>query len=316
MQPARGTAPAVDRRGGQAVAGLDIYLFGVGRIRHQANDSAAELSPSIRALLGYLVLNRHQSHHRDVLANEFWSEVDESCARNRLSTRLWRLRRVLEPPGVDPGSYLLASRQGYVGFDPGSDHWLDVATFERAASQLIQASTDVLDRSEVEEFERVSATCCSDLLEGVDFPWLIIERERLSQLDSAANIRALEWFDRHDEPDRAVAAGRRVLKRDPLREDVHRKLIRLFCRSNQRSRAVRQFEECRTLLRVELGVLPLPETVAAAAEIARPGTEMGSHPVEVDTAIELIEAAARSLGLVVEELDSIVSSMRRLTPIN
>ena len=298
------------------MAGLDIYLFGVGRIRHQADDSAAELPPSIRALLGYLVLNRHQSHHRDVLANEFWSEVDESCARNRLSTRLWRLRRVLEPPGVIAGSYLLASRQGYVGFDPGSDHWLDVASFERAASQLIEASIDVLDRSEVEEFERVSATCCSDLLEGVDLPWLIIERERLSQIDSAANIRALEWFVRQDEPDRAIAAGRRVLKRDPLREDVHRKLIRLFCRSNQRSRAVRQFEECRTLLREELGVLPLPETVAAAAEIARPATEMGSHPIEVDTAIELIEAAAHSLGLVVEELESIVSSMRRLTPIN
>ena len=314
MPPAEGTALPVDRRGGQAVAGLDIYLFGVGRIRHQADNSAADLPPSIRAVLGYLVLNRHQSHHRDVLANEFWSEVDESCARNRLSTRLWRLRRVLEPPGVIRGSYLLASRQGYVGFNPGSDHWLDVAVFETAASQLVETSIDLVDRSQVEEFERISTNCCSDLLEGVDLPWLVIERERLAQLDSAANLRAFEWFVQHEDPDRAIAAGRRVLKRDPLREDVHRKLIRLFCRSNQRSRAVRQFEECRTLLREELGVLPLPETVAAAAEIARPATGIGGHPVEVETAIELIEAAARSLGLVAKDLDSIVSSMRRLTP--
>lgn len=296
------------------MAALDIYLFGVGRIHHRADDSAADLPPSIRALLGYLVLNRHQSHHRDVLANEFWSEVGETCARNRLSTRLWRLRRALEPPGVAPGSYLLASRQGYVGFDPGSDHWLDVGTFEGAAQQLVTTPEDLLDRSQVEVFERVSSTCCSDLLEGVDLPWLIIERERLSQLDSAANLRVLDWFARQDEPERAIAAGRRVLRRDPLREDVHRKLIRLFCRSNQRSRAVRQFEECRTLLREELGVLPLPETVAAAAEISRPASKVTNHPVEVETAIELIEAASRSLGLVVEELDSIVNSMRRLTP--
>jgi DNA-binding SARP family transcriptional activator len=296
------------------VAGLDIYLFGVGRIHHRADGSVADLPPSIRALLGYLVLNRHQSHHRDVLANEFWSEVDESCARNRLSTRLWRLRRVLEPPGVIPGSYLLASRQGYVGFNPGSDHWLDVATFERAASQLVETSIDALDRSEVEEFERVTTACCSDLLEGVDLPWLVLERERLSQLDSAANLRALEWFVRDDEPERAIAAGQRILKRDPLREDVHRKLIRIFCRSNQRSRAARQFDECRALLREELGVLPLPETVAAAAEISRPAAQSGSYPVEVEKAIELIEAAAHSLGLAVEELESIVSSMRRLTP--
>ena len=296
------------------VAGLDIYLFGVGRIHHRSDGAVADLAPAIRALLGYLVLNRHQSHHRDVLANEFWSEVDESCARNRLSTRLWRLRRVLEPPGVIPGSYLLATRQGYVGFNPGSDHWLDVATFERAASQLVETSIDALDRSEVEEFERVSSACCSDLLEGVDLPWLVIERERLSQLDSAANLRALEWFASHDEPERAIAAGRRILRRDPLREDVHRKLIRIFCRSNQRSRAARQFEECRALLREELGVLPLPETVAAAAEISRPAGQSETYPIEVETAIELIEGAARSLGLVVEELESIVSSMRRLTP--
>jgi DNA-binding SARP family transcriptional activator len=298
---------------GHAVAALDIFLFGVGRIRHQAVNSAADLPPSIRALLGYLVLNRNQSHHRDVLANEFWSEVDDACARNRLSTRLWRLRRVLEPAGVTAGSYLIASRQGHVGFNACSDHWLDVATFEEAATRLTEGPADTITRPQMEAFEQAAIACHSDLLEGVDLPWLVIERERLSQLYAAANLRALEWYERENDLDRAIAAGRRILQRDPLREDVHRRLIRLFCRSNQRSKAARQFDDCRTILREELGVLPLPETVAAAAEISRPSFEPRAQPLEIQTAVELIESASRALGLAARELDAIIQSIRELT---
>jgi DNA-binding SARP family transcriptional activator len=190
-----------------------------------------------------------------------------------------------------------------------------VDAFEHAASELVETPLGDLRRSTVESFEHVAAICCCDLLEGVDLPWLVIERERLSQLGAAGNLRALDWYAQAEEPELAIAAGQRILRRDPLREDVHRKLIRIFCSCNQRANAARQFEECRSLLREELGVLPLPETVAAAAGISRTTNVSASPPLmEVETALELIESAAHSLGLVVEELDTLVRSIRKLTP--
>jgi DNA-binding SARP family transcriptional activator len=59
-----------------------------------------------------------------------------------------------------------------------------------------------------------------------------------------------------------------VLDCDALPEDVHRELMRLLACNGQRALALRQFEVCRTLLKNELGIAPMRETVSLYREIA------------------------------------------------
>jgi len=67
----------------------------------------------------------------------------------------------------------------------------------------------------------------------------------------------------HDAADRL----RDVLAQDPMREVVHRRLMRLYAEVGASDRAVRQFHLCQDILRRELDLPPQPETVSLYQEI-------------------------------------------------
>jgi DNA-binding SARP family transcriptional activator len=53
-----------------------------------------------------------------------------------------------------------------------------------------------------------------------------------------------------------------ILHRDPYREDIHCHLMEVHARSGNRAAAIEQYENLKKTLRHELGVAPLPATVA------------------------------------------------------
>ena len=51
----------------------------------------------------------------------------------------------------------------------------------------------------------------------------------------------------------ALRCGRLILLSDPLREHIHRDLMRLYAANGQRSQAIQQYHTCAEVLRAELG---------------------------------------------------------------
>jgi len=72
------------------------------------------------------------------------------------------------------------------------------------------------------------------------------------------------------QPEDALRYAGLLLARDPLREDVHRTVIRLHVRLGNRAEAVRQARWCRAMLHTELGIEPQPGTVALCDELLGP----------------------------------------------
>ena len=64
-----------------------------------------------------------------------------------------------------------------------------------------------------------------------------------------------------------VALSRLLVRRDPCREDGHRRLMRCLTRQGQPHLALRQYQACADALDRELGVDPDPATVALARRI-------------------------------------------------
>jgi len=58
-----------------------------------------------------------------------------------------------------------------------------------------------------------------------------------------------------------------VLQQDPLREAVHRQLMRLYVWMGAPDQAIRQFHSCEAILRQELDLAPQPETISLCDEI-------------------------------------------------
>lgn len=282
---------------------LCIYLFGTVRLTRDGESAPTSLIHGVQALLAYLVLYRERLHRREVLSGLFWGEHNEARARSCLSTALWRLRQVLEPPGVTRGTYLVVTRGGEIGFNRESDYWLDIAAFEEGVRQLKRASNGlVTDLAPVEQaFARYSA----DLLDGFYNEWALRERERLRLLYLDGLARLLECHAAAGNVERALACGTRILEMDPLREEIHREVIRLHLRAGRRALAVQQFQLCRDLLAAELGVDPMPETQALLQGVAPGSSVMASLDLPTAARLQLLgplQRIARNLDVVREQV--------------
>jgi DNA-binding SARP family transcriptional activator/DNA-binding transcriptional ArsR family regulator len=241
------------------MATLRIYFFGGFRVYYGDENLPPFPTRKTRSLFAYLVTYRQRSHPRPVLAGIFWPDMPDVKAHRNLNTTLWRLRRSL------PSGYILVEEET-IGFNTASDYWLDVALFERMTNE---AMTKSQMRKDIGHWDLVIGHLRNavelyrgDFLEGFYEDWCLVEAERLRGLYLQALHGLLAYHKAGGEYQAALEYGQRLLAADPLREDVHRQVMELYELLGQRSAALAQFEACRRVLREELGVEPLPETVA------------------------------------------------------
>jgi DNA-binding SARP family transcriptional activator len=291
---------------------LRIRLFGGVRVAHDGQPPIQHVTRAVQSLLAYLLLHRQRLHPREVLAGVFWGDQSEDRARSCLSTALWRLRGVLEPNGVPKGTYLVATPTGEVGFNCGSSHWLDVAVFEEKLRAILAKPVQEMAPEDARELQETLSLCNSELLEGLYEDWALRERERLRSL----HLRGLAHLMRYRRDTRAyeesLACGRQILSLDPLREEIHREMMRLYVKAGQRALAVRQYEACSRMLDEELGIAPLEETQTLYREIVQGAR--GRQPKGAIHRAEPRRTAVETAGLevVLERLQLALQSFEKM----
>jgi DNA-binding SARP family transcriptional activator len=170
------------------------------------------------------------------------------------------MRRLVEAGAEGSGDYLHVDRHE-VGFRTESAYWLDIQVFETLLADSIPRSGASLTGDRATALEEAVELYRGDLLEGVYEDWVIFERERLRELLLMALDRLMEYHRGREAWSEAITHGQRLLGIDPLREHVHRELMRLHYLRGDRAAALRQYDACRRLLRHELKVDPMEETV-------------------------------------------------------
>ncbi len=223
------------------MASLEISLLGGLRLSW-GGQPLPPLSPlKAESLLAFLLLHRQQPATRAHAAECLWPDMAPAEALANLRRHLHLLRQALPE-----GEWILADRET-VQWNPSADFWLDVEAFTRSAAQG--------------DYEQCLELYQGDLLPELYDDWLIAEREQLADLFSRSLQCAVEHHAGQGDYARALYYARRLLVRDPLHEEIHRMVMRLSCLSGDRQAALRQFEECRELLRRELDVEPMPATL-------------------------------------------------------
>lgn len=298
------------------MGGLQIHLFGRVRVVHD-DGPEVKMTPTAQTLLAYLLLQRAYCP-RDVLACLCWGDQPDDQARSCLSTALWRLRRSLETDAVPRGTYLLTTTTGEVGFNWESQHWLDVSTFEHEATRALALPPESLDPGQVSALQGAVALCTGDLLEGFYDDWALRERERVRTMYLDSLSRLMRYHHSRGAYEESVAAAQKILACDPLREEIHRELMRLYLHSGQRALAVRQFKTCRDVLAEELGIPPMEETQALYHQItegadephASPGI---SSPAPLPHALTMLRQAMQEFDAARGQLQRAIRLVERLT---
>lgn len=256
--------------------------------------------PNVRALLALLLMQPGRMYSRDSIASLLWAEFSEKQAHSCLNTALWRLRKILEPKGVPAGTYLISTPNGEVGFNFLSDHWVDVIEFERTIQHTTNIEHTSVSTDDIHRLEQAVALYNADLLEGCYYDWVTRERERLHLSYIEALYYLLSFYQYHNEYAKAIRWGQQILLVDPLREDVHRYLMRLYTENGQRALAVQQYHCCQKILETELGIEPMSETRMAYYKV------LGRQPAEIPRA-----KGSAQIDEMMASLHSAMDSIRR-----
>jgi DNA-binding SARP family transcriptional activator len=245
-----------------------IWLFGSLSIGTDEAGPQVAIAGRSANLLAYLALGRGRYFSRSELLGSLWPEHSSSSTAGSFNTALWRLRRMIERPPLKHGDLIVCDRRGSIGLNGPAGVWLDVDEFERLVAPGLSKAPELLSDADIEGLRHGVRLYKSDILLDVADDWALREREkhRRNYLNALGRLMQLSII-RRDYAD-GIRHAQAVLDSDALREDVHRQLMQLFMLSGQRAQALRQFEHCRELLRRELAIQPMRETLALYQQIA------------------------------------------------
>lgn len=235
---------------------LLVHLFGGVQVTLHGRSLGSFPTRWAAGLFAYLSLHEGRLIHRDVLTGLFWPEEPDRRARKALRNALWRVRSMLEAGGVDPEA-ILEGDGPYVGIPDDGRIRVDVAEFDGMLKAAREADSE---EENLDRLEGCVALYRGDFMDGYDHEWCVYERERLRLGLLSALERLVEAHMLRGEWTSAIKWGRAMLRHDPLRENIHRRLMLCHYRTGDRPLAVRQYHECVRILEEELGIAPMEET--------------------------------------------------------
>ncbi len=225
----------------------------LGGWRLELEDSPLEVQRSVQRLLAFVALRRHCS--RNVVAGQLWPESTEARAHGNLRSTLWRAHKIAPE--------LITERSGALSIGRTVD--LDVNRLVRRARCLIDDGGRAHEHADAERSEVLLE---HDLLPGWYDDWLVLERERLRQLQLHALeslARSLAGRSRFSD---AVDVAMGAIAAEPVRESAHRIVIEAHLAEGNFGEARRAYESLRRVLAIELGVEPSHDLTARV--VARP----------------------------------------------
>jgi DNA-binding SARP family transcriptional activator len=243
---------------------LVISLLGDLRVRYQGQEISLGSSKNGRAIFRYLIAAPVKSAPSDVLLETFWPQDEPQEARHKLHIAVSTLRQALHE-GLDS---LLEGRDAIVYLDdrylllPELEVELDADLFARHVAAGQRLEREGRDEPAMAEYEAARALYLGDFLaQDLYADWAVAPRARYEEMYLTVLGRLADHYVEQQRYADGISCCRQILARDSFREDAYRQLMRCYSRMGRRNQALREFKSCEKVLRWELGVEPMRETL-------------------------------------------------------
>ncbi len=247
---------------------VEITLTGDVSLRRGDGPPAAVTGPP-RIVLAALVLADGAPVPRDELAARVWPERMPRTWASALRTHVSRVRALLAPV-LGAGETVVAGEAGYQLVLPdGVEADVDLRRAEAAlaaARERLEGDPGAALRLAVGAADAIRAP----FLPGHPGPWAEAVRAHVEDVAVGALELASEAAAALGDGIRAIALADDAVRRSPLRESAHRRLMTALGATGNRAEALRTYQRLRRVLADELGVDPSPETEAAYLDLLGP----------------------------------------------
>jgi DNA-binding SARP family transcriptional activator len=230
------------------------HLHLLGHFSLLVDDSIQLLTPAAARIVAFLAL-RGRATPRAVLAERLWPDRPEARARANLRATIWRMPLT--------SRLVFCDRGGALSLVPSTV--IDVQEMTDQCWELVRSGHD--DEARVAGLAALDLDLLSDLLPGWNDDWVLVDRERLRQLQLHALESLANALLRRGEMAEAIDAASRSLSMEPLRESAVRVLVSAHITSGNVSEAHRVVATYRENMQRDLGLAPssyLTELLASA----------------------------------------------------
>jgi LuxR family maltose regulon positive regulatory protein len=212
-------------------------------------------------ILCYVASRPNRRARKDRLIEAFWPDGDPDTIAKNFHPTISHLRKALNSGQVLKKDFILY-REGAYYLNPLYEYQVDIEEFDTRLSMAREAERNGDPDASAGFLSDAIRIYRGEFLEDLYYDWVEEQRNYYQDLYLDALGKLLSYNDQQRDYGSAVRYGQMILSRDPYREDIHCRVMEAHARSGNRAAAVEQYEILKKTLKLELGVAPLPATVA------------------------------------------------------
>jgi predicted ATPase/DNA-binding SARP family transcriptional activator len=246
---------------GKEPEAMRVWLLGGFRVsvgKRTIREDAWRLRKAA-SLIKLLALTPGHSLHREQVMDALWFDLGRRAASNNLRQALHAARRALDSSA---GSHCLASEDESLVLCPEGQLWVDVEAFEEAVSAARRSRDLAAYRTALDLY-------AGELLPGDRYEeWAEVHRRRLEETHLSILLGLARLYEERADYESAAETLRRVVVEEPVREEAHVSLMRLYALLGRKAEALAQYVLLEEVLSRELGTEPAASSRALREEIA------------------------------------------------
>lgn len=228
-------------------------------------------------LFQYLVTRRRRLMEREQIVDALWPELDAAAGDRDFKVALNAVQNALEPDRPPRGPSRFVRRIGSAYGLVAEEAWIDLDALEAHVAAGNRARRDA-PADAIAHYRAAEALYRGDYLPARRYEdWSSPERERIQVLALGA-MTALAELLVDEMPLESIRLTQRVLDSDPVWEDAWRVQMRAHMARGNRALAIRAWDACVAALDRELGLEPLPETIAVHRRVLAGSLEVARGP--------------------------------------
>ncbi len=242
-----------------ALSELYITCFGHFEVRQSGKPVTLCSSRNGQSILRYIIARSGRCATSDALQALLWPEDEPEVAQRKLHIAISALRRSLSNSSscTSECGYIVCKNHTYY-LDPDSILQTDVDEFLSYYQKGQQKSDE-----RIAFYEKACLLYTGPFLpEDIYADWSFLQREQLSNIHLDMCRVLSDHYLQVKYYDDAMKWASAILSENRCDEAAHQQLIRIYIAQSRRSAALQQYRRCERLLQDELGVRPLPETLA------------------------------------------------------
>lgn len=243
--------PGTEKRNGTTAMTVKAYALGTARVQIGEKEiRTTEWGSNSAKELFFLLLANPQGLRKEEILEKLWRDTSAAKASAIFHSTSHRARRAL---GFD----CIVYGNGVYALNADTELWDDVSQFNHLMDRALHSDSE---HERALHYQKAITLYQGDYFEDSYNDWCLPIRTLLQSKYLDALYALANYQSQNSQSGDALGLYRKILVKDPLREEVYREMMSIQTKMGDRSGALKTYEQCAAILKKELMLEPSEET--------------------------------------------------------